>query len=146
MKNLISILMPILIVSMLVGVAGYVHLTSPEMRNKAQIKKEDAAVREYVLRTIPLGTDMETAQKIIEEQKPWELRWIDDDHGYGLDTNEAPTTYGDAEIMVGEKAMKIHLGEYESMLIITTDVSAYLGFDANGLLIDVAIRKDHDSL
>ncbi len=144
MKNLICILMPILIVAMLVGVAGYVHLTSPEMRNKAQIKKEDAAVREYVLRTIPLGTDMEAAQKIIEEQTVWEIEWTADDHGYGVRPSGNPTSYNEA-IMVGEKSMEIHLGEYPSFLM-TTDVSAYLGFDANGLLIEVAIRKDHDSL
>lgn len=145
MKNFICILVPILVVVMLIGVVGYVHLTSPEMLNKAQIKKEDAEVREYVLSIIPLGTDMDTAQKIITEQTVWELEWIDDDHGYGLDANETPTTYGDAEIMVGEKSMQLYLGEYSSFLM-TSDVSAYLGFDANGLLIDVAIRKDHDSL
>lgn len=144
MKNLICILMPILIVAMLVGVAGYVHLTSPEMRNKAQIKKEDAAVREYVLRTIPLGTDMEAAQKIIEEQTVWEIEWTADDHGYGLRPSGNPTPYNE-ENMVGEKSMEIHLGEYPSFLM-TTDVFAFLGFDGEGKLIDVAIRTENDSL
>ncbi len=143
MKKIICIFVPILIMAALITVVGYVNLSSPLMQNKAQIKKENVQVREYVLSILPLGTDMDTAQQIITNHPIWEIDLVSEDRGYGIGTDSRPSGY--EKVMVGEKSIQIHLGEYKGILM-TTGVLAFLGFDENGKLIDVAVRKDIDSL
>lgn len=101
------------------------------------------SIRAHVLRIIPLGTSITKAEKRINARTSWDIEWIDQDSGYGIWSDGRPAEGG--EIHVGAKSMRVHLGEYK-FFITSCDVIAFLGFDENGELIDVAVRKDYDSL
>lgn len=130
MKHYIRII--ILIVCVLIISALIVMLLNP-------LRRSESDIRDMVLESIPIGTEMEDAIEIITNNSKWEVMHIDYEHGYNVSIS-----YGNEEIVVGVKNMWIHLGFYRN--IFRTDVTAYLGFDSNSKLIDVAVRKDTDSL
>lgn len=94
-------------------------------------------LRAYVLLRVPLGTSITKAEEKIYYWTSWEIDRIEDS-GY-----ENPSD--DGETVVGVKSIRVHLGQYKIPLV-TCDVLAFLGFDENGKLIDVAIKKEYDSL
>lgn len=99
-------------------------------------------IKDYVIESIPLGTDIESAVRIMENNK-WEIVYINDKHGYSVDADGRPGIYSNS-VCIGKKSIRAYLGSYRN--IFETDVTAYFGFDENSKLIDIAIRKDTDAL
>ncbi|MDE6797053.1 MAG: hypothetical protein K2J36_03460 [Ruminococcus sp.] len=112
------------------------------------------SVRNYVIREISIGTSWEDVTKIINENK-WIIKIVDIEHG--LEINDAAESvdfastdemsngskYANSRI-VGKKAMFVELGEFYSPF--HTAVFAYLAFDENDSLMEVAIRRDIDGI
>jgi len=111
------------------------------------LRKSEENISYYLLKTIPLGTDMREAIQIIEGKDEWKIRWVDEEDGfvvgpYGPDTGRAHDGYRG----VGEKSMRVYLGYYYKYFFIQTDVSAFFAFDENSKLIEIAIDKSMNVL
>ena len=106
------------------------------------LRRSEKTIREQVLAVVPITTSMDLAIESINNNTNWEIVWISNDHGYTLDDSGRP--WVGMENSIGVMSMCVHLGTYRTLF--STDVIAFLAFDNNSNLIDVAIRKDQDSL
>ena len=106
------------------------------------LRKPVEDIRETVLKSIPIGMDMDEVLNIIENNKKWKISHTNHKYGYGIDKNGRPGENND--VHVGEKSIRANIGSYRNIFI--TDVIIYFGFDENSKLIDIAVRKDTDSL
>ncbi len=117
------------------------------------ISRSDNAVRNYVLRKIPMGTSWDNAIEIIEK-KQWQIKESDPERGLRINYGAGYAEFASDEEMrngsengdiriVGLKAMFVELGEFSAPF--DTVVSAYMAFDENDELIEVEIRRDIDS-
>jgi len=111
-----------------------------EVRNP--LRKSNEQIRAMLFEIFPTGSEMDyTIRKIKDSYKNWTIRTISNDHGYGIDSNGIPAENG--AICVGEKYIRVHLGEYFNPF--ETSVVVFLGFDRHSKLIEVSVRKDTDS-
>lgn len=118
------------------------------------ISRPDDSVRNYVLKQIPMGTNWDNADEIIGKKK-WLI--LETHLESGLRINDGAGNAGfasDDEMLngaedpekvriVGTKAMFVELGEFYGPF--QTAVFAYLAFDENDELVEVAIRRDIDA-
>ena len=105
------------------------------------LRKSEEQIKENILKIIPNGTDMDDVIKSIENNKKWKITWINNEHGYGMAYGRPGEYYIDT---VGVKSIRSNVGHYSNLFI--TDVVVYWGFDEDLKLIDIAVRKDTDSL
>lgn len=145
-KRIVIIL--IVIVALPFLAYGLLLLTTP-------ISRSDESVRDYVFRQIPAGTSWEDAIAIIEEEE-WEIEETSTDSGLRINDVAGNVSFATSEEMlygvndsettriVGTQAMYVRLGEYYGPF--HEAVFAYLAFDENGELVEVAIRRDIDAL
>ena len=109
------------------------------------LRQSEADLRERMLKITPIGTNMKEVVKVIKENKKWELEWVDNESGYGIDkASGEPGEEYDFEI--GKKSIRICIGTYSYRIIFPVQVLVYYGFDEKSKLIDVAVRKDVDTL
>lgn len=113
------------------------------------LSRSDEFVTNYVLKEIPLGTSLDDATEIINDNG-WKIWQYSDDKGIAFGKNSGMTYFAgiaedsdDWEI-IGEKAVLVYIGDYHSPF--HTAVMAYLAFDENDELIAVRIRRDTDAL
>lgn len=107
------------------------------------LRKSNEEIKEAVLSIIPLGTNIDDAIELIEGEN-WTVRSIVD-NGVGFDDDNKPSEPGMNDVRVlGEKSIRVHMGDYRSPFV--TSVVAFFYFDDEARLIGVAIRKDVDSL
>lgn len=108
------------------------------------VKPRNFLVRQYVYSKIPIGTTLDEAIDIVENDKKWRFVYADkyidsgiriDDDGSGINTEKDS---------IGAKTMLIELFEYSAPF--QTSVQAYLVFDENDKMIAVGIRRDVDAL
>ncbi len=120
------------------------------------ISRPNNAVCSYVLTYIPKGTSWDDTLKIIEKRK-WTVEQTELEYGLLLNDNGAIRFATDESIKtvvrnnaqsrtrhVGVKAMCVELGEFYAPF--HTAVFAYIAFDENDELVEVAIRRYIDSL
>lgn len=118
------------------------------------ISRSDDDVRNYVMNQIPISTSWDDAVKIIENKK-WEIKETTTECGLRINAaagNVSFATYDEMENgventnikIIGSRAILVELGEYYGPF--HTAVFAYLAFDEDDKLIEVAIRRDIDSL
>ncbi len=112
------------------------------------ISRPNEAVRSYVFRQMQIGTSWGDALEIINDEK-WGIREKDTEHGLRINDSAGNVSFAsDDEIItaniriVGVKSMCVELGEFYGPF--HTAVFAYLAFDENDKLIEVAIRRDID--
>lgn len=105
------------------------------------LRRSEESIREYVLRAIPIGTDIDAAAQIIEA-KGWTIGYISREHGCKVDSHGDIDNSGVEDI--GSQSIRAHLGTY--YVGFRRDISAFLAFDEEGKLLDVGIRRDIDSL
>lgn len=117
------------------------------------ITRPDEAVRSYVLRRIPMGTDWDEVIELLDEID-WEIDQTRIDRGLRINDNAGNVSFASEEemlngtenpdiVIVGSKAMFVELGEFYSPF--NTAVSAYMAFDEKGELVEVVIRRDIDA-
>ena len=102
-------------------------------------------VREYILWKTPIGMDMQDVIEVVEGRDKWEVWNINYKRGYVNYDKKAPPgrpTSGTGYLVVGNKSIKVILGKYSNPFL--TIVSASWGFDEEGKLIDVYVRKTTD--
>ena len=146
MKRISMILAAIVILPFLLY--GIFWLTVP-------ISRSNEEVRAYVLRQIPMGTGLDDVILISEEME-WEIRETSADCGLRINDSAGNAGFASVDEMqngsenpekvriVGEQAMFVELGQYYGPF--HEAVFAYLAFDENGALVEVAIRRDIDAL
>lgn len=109
------------------------------------LRASEDVIRERILKATPTGTSMEEVIDIIDSQEAWELLWIDSDKGFSAQwTHLNYTVHRDGRYIVGEKSIKVFLGEYFSLRTFCTPVSVFWGFDEKGILVDVQAIKEAD--
>ena len=112
------------------------------------LRRDDEQVREYFLELVPIGTSMDTATEIIEDNEKWKLFATFHEFGYFVHLEKDwATVYDQNETdweMVGVSCMEVFIGKYSGLF--STSVIALLGFDEDGNLIDVAIKRYVDGL
>ncbi len=118
------------------------------------ISRSDEGVRAYVLHQVPMGTSWDDAISFAED-KEWQIRETRTDRGVHINEAAGLACFASEDEMrngpenkenvriVGEQAMFVHLGEYREIFLV--DVLAYLAFDENGELIEVAIKRFVDA-
>lgn len=114
------------------------------------IRRTDGMVRRYLLNFMPIGTSMENVIRIAEDKNRWMIRVVNDDFGVVIGTRHmnplrgvSPDT-GREIIVIGQRAVEVHLGTYKALGFVRTDVTAFFAFDENGELIDIFIRREYD--
>lgn len=117
------------------------------------LARPDKWVRDYVVRRIPLGTDMNDAVSIINSNG-WSIKERRDESGLRINDSACNVSFAVKDDMrngaesdeiriVGQKAMLVKLGEYS--LPLHTAVFAYLAFDENERAVEAVIRRDIDA-
>lgn len=106
------------------------------------LRSSEEQIRKNMLELTPIGMSMDDVIKVIQSNDKWEIEWINNEYGYGIDNSGTPGENRDMRI--GEKSIRIHLGEYRTLFV--TDVLVYYGFDTDSKLIEISVRKDTDSL
>jgi len=116
------------------------------------LRRSEEKIRESILELTPIGTSMEDVVKVVENNEKWEIRSVRAT-GYLLINGEpsfpyvspiAESNYEYEHPIIGEKSIRVHLGEYRTVFAV--DVSAYFGFDEDSKLIDIAVIKDMDAM
>lgn len=128
----------VLIALLLIALVVFIEIVSNPLRRPPE------RIREDLLKVTPIGMDMEEVIQVIESNKKWELGNIVYQNGYGMDKWGTPGGSGDT--IIGEKYIWAIIDEYRNYFIIIVDVSAFWGFDEESKLIDIAVRKDGDTL
>jgi hypothetical protein len=103
------------------------------------LRKGEQAIRHALLVRTPLGS---SANNVLQELR--EAGYDPNLANYGIFQMEA----GGHLATLGKYSIVLDIGSYRSFFpfFITTDVTAYWGFDANQRLIDVRISKSTDGL
>ena len=108
------------------------------------VKPRNFLVRQYVYTKIPIGTTIDEAIDIVEKDKKWELVWVNMNHGIIIDEYEDGLWLSEEDPdNIGDKTMLIKLFQYYGPF--DTTVEAYLVFDENNKMIDVAISRSVDA-
>lgn len=109
------------------------------------LRGTEAGIREGLLELTPIGIDMENVQKVIGSNPTWEIEWIDNENGYGVDKDGSPGEEIYAQ-EIGTKSIRCNMGSYNSRIFFPIHVVVYYGFDEETKLIDIAVRKEIDTL
>ncbi len=134
-KTIIYILIALLVIVLIVTI---ITLLNP-------LRKSQEHIRNDILRLTPIGTSMEDVIKIVKSKREWEIDYISHDHGYRRPgTPEHSDIALGRETIVGEKSIRVFVGEYRNIFI--TSVSVFWGFDKNSKLIEIYVWKDTDGL
>ena len=96
-------------------------------------------IEKAVLKEIPLGTSMDDALEIIEENPEWKLDYVSKRYGYGINKHGC-VSYDESEYVCA-KYIRMDVGYYN--VLIDCYVEAFLGFDENEKLTIVTIQKDY---
>ena len=127
-------------------------LTTPFIKmaldSQNPFRKSEDEIYKSVLEFTPIGMSMENVIQVIEGNKNWETAYINYEHGVSQGELGRP---GDS---IGEKSIRVTLGKYvgtyRSGNIFTTFiytnfdvyVEGWWGFDENGKLIEIFVKKD----
>jgi len=105
------------------------------------IRRPRPMVRNYVLMLTPLGTDIDDVLEILENREGWGRIVVNRERGIVL------PTAGDRSTAIGNQSIRVFAGNYWPSnfpiigLIQWTTVSIFWGFDEDGKLIEVYVRK-----
>ena len=97
----------------------------------------ESHMQDWVLRRAPLSSSIAEVKALIDRQG-----WKQTSDWQG--TNSQPSS-GEYPYVRGERILVSHLGHYQGIPW-RTDVEVFWGFDENGKLIDVHVRKTRDAL
>ncbi|MDR2559306.1 MAG: hypothetical protein LBC86_07180 [Oscillospiraceae bacterium] len=105
-------------------------------------------IRMRILMQIPIGTSMEDAIEIAQNNSRWEKSFVSYNNGVrlkGIHQSPNITSFANnVNPVIGEHAMSVYLGEYRFVFV--GGVTAFFAFCEDEKLIDVFIRKDWDTL
>ena len=114
------------------------------------LRKPPEKIREDLLKLTPIGTSMEEVIGAIRGHKKWRIEYVSDTHGYSVSAYDGrPSEPAPDEKWIGKKSINAYLGSYCGGIkdyFFEIGVSVYFGFDEDSKLIDIAVRKDADSL
>lgn len=106
--------------------------------------RSEERIRANMLKLTPISMSMDDVLKVIESNKKWKVRYTFE-NGYSMLGGQPSGPYYDEDdTIIGVKSMDVHIGEYRTIFV--TDVLVFYAFDEDLKLIDIAVRKDTDSL
>ena len=112
------------------------------------LRKSEEHIQADLLDALPIGTCMNDVITMVENHRHWKVSGrIMDDIGIIVGPRGPSIGYPlPDEEEVGVKSMELLLGNYHAYFLIETHVSAFIAFDKNSELIDIAIRKSMNVL
>jgi hypothetical protein len=100
------------------------------------LRKNADSLRDHFFAQTPVGTSFDEVLKKLRAD------------GYAPIPNMASgfvrQEAGEEALIVGQSSIKATLGDYWSIFLLTTSVTAYWGFDSTGHLVDIWIWKTTD--
>jgi hypothetical protein len=112
------------------------------------LRRSEERIRADLLSQMPIGGSMDEVIAVIEKNDRWSINHISKTGGvFMLNGRPGEPSHfldPDDERNIGKQRIRVHLGYYRTIFI--TDVLAFFAFDADGYLIEIAIRKDTDAL
>ncbi len=124
-------------IQLLVVVAVLTIAVNAGAAGEFSLRRSEATIRDRILDEVPLGSSMSQVEQQIARHG-WKLGQVSTDRGFE-DQRMRPST------VTGAKSIDAWLGDYRGFLFMV-DVRVFWGFDVNGALIDVWVRKTEDSL
>jgi hypothetical protein len=109
---------------------GAVFLLNP-------LRWSEGHIHNWVLRQAPFGSSVSDVRALIERQG-----WKSDYDWQGTNSHASPNDY---PYVRGVRIIGAYFGHYQGIPW-RADVDAFWGFDENGKLIDLHVRKDYDTL
>lgn len=104
------------------------------------LRKSEEQIRADLLKLTPIGTDMQELKNPIK--RTGKIDWVREDWGIVIGPRGPSGGYPlDDEELIGEKSMRVYLGDYYVFFPFGIYVEAFYAFDENGKLIEIAIRK-----
>jgi len=91
--------------------------------------------RGYVLRITPIGTHIDDVVDVINDTENWRIFSSSNDQGFRR------TSLNGQTVMVGEKFIRVNVSRGDSANHTTMSAFIYWGFDDNGKLLDVHVRR-----
>jgi len=103
----------------------------------------------YILRIVPIGTDMDEAIEILENHRNWNIAWISDRGFRHPRPHDIRPMIHSSEwpVIVGDKSIRVDVGRHWPAhffgpgLLMEAIVSIFFGFDEDGKLTDVYVWK-----
>jgi len=99
------------------------------------LRQPEARIEKDILALTPIGTSFDDVLSVIDNQKDWRIRYIDQDHGF---------SHPESGKTVGKMSIRVFIGDYTNIFM--TSVTVFWGFDEDGKLIDIYIWKDPNVL
>jgi len=110
------------------------------------IRRPTNMVRRYILRITPIGTNINDVITIIENRGDWGTHSVDLERGFIPGSGARPPLEPDLRItVIGDMSIRVRIGGYRAwykmLFLSVTDIGVFWGFDEDGNLIDVHVRK-----
>ena len=107
------------------------------------LMRSEKRIRNDILKYTPIGLSMVEVLSVIENKNNWILEKINEDRGYinydvTIPNTNPNTPHDSVPFVVGEKSIRVYLGKSWTF---GHCVQASWGFDKDGKLIDVYVRK-----
>ena len=102
----------------------------------------NSLIKGYLLTLTPRGMVMEDVIKILEKHKKWEIYSISYDCGYSMQRGSPSAASKDEAGQIGKKSIRVHR---HGRVIFNGAIVSYWGFDEDGKLVDLDLRKDWDT-
>lgn len=109
-------------------------------------RRPTSMVRNHILQVTPLGTSIEVVVDNIESRDGWDIRRTDFERGFiPGSVARPPLELNPNTTVIGEMSVWVNLGTYRVWYkwfpFMEWDVDVFWGFDADGGLIEVYVRK-----
>jgi hypothetical protein len=148
-KKLLFLLIPIISITLIVAIICVhiicINIIFPIFN---PLRRSNEEIREMVLDILPVGTNLEVAIEIIENNEKWGFSYQEkvQERGYQMVKYNGvlrPSQRG-GDDAIGVKSIRINIGDYKDFFKVS--VLVFIAFDENDELIDVAIAKSVDGL
>jgi len=130
----------------------------PTWKPFSPLRKSEEQIKEDLLKITPIGMNLDDVISVIEKKTRWKIHNngslkslseapinynILSDFGYSITVN-TPKGQKNFTKTIGTKSIRVTIGHYLNPF--ETSVLVFWGFDEEGILIDLDIRKDMDGI
>ena len=124
--------------------AWILAITIPMIGNP--MRRPNPMPTNYVLNLTPPGTHIDDVVSIVGGHRDWNIARINREQGFvhPMPHTIRPRSEG-WPVIIGDKSIRVDPGYYRFGLLTRTAVAIYYGFDADGYLVEVFVRRSSAS-
>jgi hypothetical protein len=107
------------------------------------LRRSEEQIRANLMQVFPIGTQMDEVIRITKNHRRWEIRGVPIERGIPRSWTHGRSSGFPRpnDIIVGEQSLIIDLGDYTYAFPFGNNVEAFVAFDENSELVEIAIRK-----